>query len=201
MALVTTLHSRRSQEIDEEEAHPARAAVPRKARHARDPAGASRDGPRSPVGPGLGLADADPHERQDRAPARAREARVRPRRPGGSTAAHAGGEGGGDQVRRVPEAEPVQGGQGRAAAELCRAGADAGLHPTHPEGARARAGRARTAYADSSRSWEGAARWVAQGIPYWPSARLSRSRTTKVAYWHAVRRGCAEMTLDRSSGT
>src|SRR5262249_5886673 len=67
MTLVTTLHSRRSQEIHEgeAEAHPPRAPVPRKARHARDPADVAQDGPRLSAGPGLGLADTDPDERAD----------------------------------------------------------------------------------------------------------------------------------------
>src|SRR5215831_5723289 len=82
MALVTTLNSLRSQEIRREGGPSrARAPVPRKARHARYPAGLAQDGPRRSAGPGLGLADADSDERPDRAPARAREARVRPRRP------------------------------------------------------------------------------------------------------------------------
>src|SRR6516162_3353160 len=115
MALVTTLHSRRFQEIDEGEAHHARAAV----RHARDPAGVCRDAPRSlqeassdgtpPCG-GLGLADADPVERADGVPALTTEARVWPCRSRRGSANHERGEAGGDQFWVAHEDEPLQSG-------------------------------------------------------------------------------------------
>src|SRR5215813_12443812 len=133
----------------------ARAPVPRKARHARDPAGAARDGPRLSAGPGLGLADADPVERAHGAPAPAREAGPWPRRAGGSSTDHPGGEARGDQFRLVHQEEPVQGGQGRAVAELLRVGGGASVREAGPQGAEARGGCAGTAFAGPPRCRQG----------------------------------------------
>src|SRR5262249_6339505 len=125
-----------------EEAHPARAPVLRKARHARDPEGTAQDGPRRSAGPGLGLADADQDDRAYRAPAPARQARLWPGWSWGSASDHAGSEAGADQPGLVHQDQPVPRGQGRAATQLPSVGSDAGLHKAHPEGTRARAGRA-----------------------------------------------------------
>src|SRR5262249_49923175 len=164
MALVTTLHSHRSQEIDEGEAHPLLASVHREARHARDPDGPTQEESRCPRGLGLGLADADPDERPDRAPARARKARVRPRRPGGSAAAYAGGEARGDQLRLVHQDESLPRDKRGAASELLRAGADASLHEALPQGAEARAGCAGTAPSIPGRPRPGPHGWLAARI-------------------------------------
>src|SRR5215813_4945398 len=145
MALVTTLHSHRSQEIDEGEAHPLLAAVHREARHARDPAGAAGDGPRLSTGPGLGLADADPDERADGAPAPPEEARVWPYRSRRGPADHPGGEARGDQFRLVHQDESLPRDQGGAASELLRVGGGASLCEARPQRAEARAGCAGTA--------------------------------------------------------
>src|SRR5215469_12729664 len=91
--------------FEEKEAHRARAPVPRKARHARYPAGLAQDGPRRSAGPGLGLADADPDERSDGAPAPPTEARVRLRGSRRGSADPAGGGARGDQLRLVHQDE------------------------------------------------------------------------------------------------
>src|SRR5215831_8579736 len=162
MTPVTTLRSRRSQEIDE--AQLARPPVPRKARHARDPAGAARDGPRLSASPGLGLADADPDERSDGAPASAPEASAWPCRPRRGPADHPGGEARGDQLRLVHQDEPLPRDQGGAAAELLRVGEGARIREACPQGAEARAGCAGTAPSIPGRPRPGPHGWLAARI-------------------------------------
>ena len=145
-----------------------RAAVPSKARHARDQAGAARDGPRLSAGLGPGLADADPDERPDRTPARAREAVY------GSAAR--------EEVRRIMREAKREGinfgwstktslckvARGRAAAESFGVGAGASLHEARPQGAEARAGRAGTTSAGPIR--------CRQGSPARVAARITATR-------------------------
>src|SRR5262249_59659504 len=133
--------------FDAGDSPPALALVLREGRHTRDPAGPPQEGARPPVGPGMGLADAYSDERPHRAPAAAREARLRPGRPSGSASDPAGGEGGRDQPGVVHQDEPLSRGEGGTATELRRLGADASLRAAHSEGAEARAGCAGTASA------------------------------------------------------
>src|SRR5215470_19633835 len=196
MALVTTLHSRPSQEIDEEEAQPARAPVPREARHARDPAGVAQDGPRLSAGPGLGLADADPDELADRAPAPPEEARLWPCGSRRGSADPARGEARGDQLRLVHQDEPLPRDQGGAAAELLRLGGGASVREAGPHGAKARAGRAGAAPAIPGRPRPGPHGWLAARItelsPKPRRQELVRSR-------HAARGGLAQLEAFRAS--
>src|SRR5215471_3130995 len=94
----------------------ARATLLSHAARVRDPAGAAPRRTRAAQGPILGLAHPDRPHGADGASPGATAARVWPRRPGGSQAAHAGGQTGEDQPRVVHEDEPLQSGEGRTTA-------------------------------------------------------------------------------------
>src|SRR5262249_26928703 len=89
----------------------------------RPPQEASSDGPWSCGG--LGLADADPDERLDRASASTTEARLWPCRPQRGSADHARGEAGEDQLRLVHQDESLPRDQGGAPSELLCVGGGA----------------------------------------------------------------------------
>src|SRR5215472_17692797 len=165
MVLVTTLHSGRSKEIDEEEAHRARASVPRKARHARDPAddpAQERSRPRQ--GPGAGLADTCPDERAHGAPSPAAKARLWPCRSQRGSAADERGQTGEDQLRLAHQDEPLSRGEGGTAAELLGVGAVASLSEVRAHGAKARTGCAGTAPSIPGRPGPGPHGWLAARI-------------------------------------
>src|SRR5215472_16932863 len=143
---------------------PARAPVPREARHARDPAGAARDGPRLSAGPDLGLADADPDECADGAPAPTTEARLWPCGSRRGSADPAGGEARGDQLRLVHQDKSLPRDQGGAAAELLRVGGGASVREARPQRAEARAGCAGAAHTVPGRPWPGPRGRLAAGI-------------------------------------
>src|SRR5262249_51994172 len=129
--------------------------VPSNARHARDPAGTAQDGPRRSAGPGLGLADADPDELADRAPAPTAKARLWPCGSQRGSAADEGGQTEEDQLPLVHQDESLSRGQRGTAAELLRVGAGARVREAGPQGAEARAGCAGTASAGPIRCRQG----------------------------------------------
>src|SRR5215472_12993237 len=118
----------------------ARATLLSHAARVRDPAGAAPHRTWAAQGPGLGLAHTDRPHGEDRTSPDAAAAGVWPRRPGGSAAAHAGGQAGEDQPRVAHQDEPLQGGERGATSRVHRVEGDERL--PGPQAKRARGGSA-----------------------------------------------------------
>src|SRR5215469_264756 len=195
MRLVTTLNSPLPRNSKRRRPIARAPRYPRKARHARYPAGLAQDGPRRSAGPGLGLADADPDECAHGAPAPTAKARLWPCRSQRGSAAHERGQTGEDQLRLVHQDEPLSRGQRGAAAELLRVAPGARVREAGPQAAEARAGCAGAAHAVPGRPRPGPHGWLAARItevsPKPRRQELVRSR-------RAVRGGLAQPVAFRA---